>query len=62
MSSVCAIVIGIVGAYSGKSAMAVLFFFAAVQWSVLVKCESDLRLLRAIERLHVGGNDKATPV
>lgn len=56
MISVCAIV----GSFSGKSAMAGLSFAAAVQWSICFKFESDLRLLRVIERLHVGGIDKTS--
>ena len=56
VSSVCAIV----GSFSGKSALAGLWFAAAVQGSICFKFESDLRLLRVIERLHVGGNDKAS--
>ena len=56
VSSVCATV----GSFSGKSAMAGLWFAAAVQWSICFKFESDLRLLRVIERLHLGGNDKAS--
>ena len=56
VTSVC----GIVGSFSGKAAMAGLWFAAAVQWSICFKFESDLRLLRAIERLHAGGNDKAS--
>jgi hypothetical protein len=54
VSSVCAVV----GSFTGKSAMAGLYFAAAVQWGICFKCESDLRLLGAIERLHAGGNDK----
>ena len=56
VSSAC----GIVGSFSGKSTMAGLLFAAAVQWSICFKFESDLRLLRVFERLHVGGNDKAS--
>jgi hypothetical protein len=56
----CALVISacaIVGSFSGRSAMAGLCFAAAVQWSILFKFESELRLLRVIERLHLGRND-----
>ena len=59
----CALVIfvcAIVGSFSGKSAMAGLWFAAAVQWSICFKFECDLRLLRVIERLHIGGIDKAS--
>ena len=55
--SVCAIVGVSVG---GKgAALGVLgVFAAAVNWSVCFKLESDLRLLRAIERLHKGTDEK----
>ena len=56
VSSVCAIVDG----FSGKPAMAGLYFAAAVQWGISFKFESDLRLLRVIDRLDVGGNAEGT--
>jgi len=38
---------------------AAIGFAAAVQWILLFKFESDLRLLRVVERLHKVGNDRA---
>jgi hypothetical protein len=38
---------------------AAVCFAAAVQWMLLFKFESDLRLLRVFERLHEVGNEKA---
>jgi hypothetical protein len=61
-TSACALGAGacaLVGRLSGNSAVAAgLYFAAAMHWSMHFKFDSDLRLLRAIERLHVGRNDK----
>jgi hypothetical protein len=57
VTSACALVAGagaLIGRLSGNSAVAAgLYFAAAVHWSIHFKFDSDLRLLRAIERLHV---------
>jgi hypothetical protein len=37
---------------------AAIGFAAAVQWMLLFKFESDLRLLRVVERLHRVGNEQ----
>lgn len=64
VTTACALVVGacaLVGRLSGNSAVAAaLYFAAATHWSIVFKCESDLRLLSVIERLHAGGNDKAS--
>jgi hypothetical protein len=51
----CAVVISIcaiAGSWNGKATGAI--FAAAVSWSVGMKMDSDLRLLRVIERLQKG--------
>ena len=52
--AVCAII----ESWSGKGAGGV--FAAAVIWSICFKMESDLRLLRVIERLQKSGDAKPT--
>ena len=39
---------------------AAIGFAAAVQWMLLFKLESDLRLLRVIERLRLSENDRTS--
>jgi hypothetical protein len=62
VTTACALVVGacaLVGRLSGSSAVAAaLYFAAAVHWSSVFKFESELRLLRVIERLHVSRNEE----
>ena len=44
---------------SNRSPGAAIGFAAALQWMLCFKFESDLRLLRVIERLHKGEPEKA---
>ncbi len=39
---------------------AAIGFAAALEWMVLFRFEGDLRLLRVIERLHLGEHDKTS--
>ena len=58
---ICAMVISacaILELWSGGKAAAGGAFAAAVNWSICFKMESDLRLLRAIDRLQKDSNDK----
>ncbi len=41
----------IASSFSGKPAGGALAFCAAIQWMLVLKFESDLRLLRVIDRL-----------
>ena len=60
----CAIVmtlLALVFFISNRSPGAAIGFAAALQWMLFFKFESDLRLLRVIEKLHRGESEK-TPV
>jgi hypothetical protein len=50
--SVCATVFSWIRETSG------LLFYAAVLWSLVLKLDSDLRLLRVVERLQKGSDEK----
>ena len=57
----CALVMAVAAIFAswgGKDAGVI--FAAAVAWSICFKMESDLRLLRVIERLQKGGDAKPT--
>lgn len=64
VTTACALVVvacSFVSHLSGNTAVAAtLYFAAAVHWSLVFKFESELRLLRVIERLYVARNDKAS--
>jgi hypothetical protein len=56
----CAVVISvcaIAGIWSGKATATGGIFAAAVSWSIVMKMESDLRLLRVIDRLRKGKDE-----
>jgi len=57
----CAMVMAVAAIFSSWSGKdAGVIFGAAVAWSIAFKMESDLRLLRVIERLQKGGDAKPT--
>ncbi len=58
---ICATVIAIctvLQLWSGSKAAAAAVFSAAAAWSICFKMESDLRLLRAIDRLQKGSDER----
>ena len=58
---ICAAVIAtcaVLELWSGSKAAAAGVFSAAVAWSICFKIESDLRLLRAIDRLQKGLDER----
>ena len=59
---ICAMVLSVCGMLelysSSKSAAAGVFFAAAINWGICFKMESDLRLLRAIDRLEKSSDER----
>jgi hypothetical protein len=59
----CALVImvaAIAEMWSGDKGATGGVFAAAIAWGIFIKHESDLRLLRVVERLHKGSDEKPT--
>src|ERR1017187_942296 len=59
----CALVImfaALVGIWSGGRGAIAGVFAAAISWGIFIKHESDLRLLRVVERLQKVGDEKPT--
>ena len=58
--TLCALATFFMSLQSPRPAAAAIGFLAAVQWMLLFKFESDLRLLRVIERLQLTKNDNTS--
>jgi len=59
VATLCALATFLVSASkAGGGAAAAIGFLAATHWMLLFKFESDLRLLRVIDRLYMLQNDK----
>jgi len=57
----CALVVNLaalVGVWSGGRGVAGGVLAAALMWGIFIRHESDLRLLRIVERLQKGGDEK----